>query len=746
MDEPDWPREGERLRRTSVLVPEFTQEEAARHSQAIFEQDLPSMLQRGPKLPWETGIMATIFGNGDPLGLPSLPVVAAAEISDMLAPTRPEEEQEEDPLPMPSNLPVYSKHIKALTDRDYDAATALLWTRALSRWLAIIQSSSYESSVGKHVDALLEKKDRDSAMQCIRDACGVRSPRTVLKRAQDLESFIRYRGEDGWWPLDETDLINYLEWCQKKDKSKLTGKNLKHSVKFFRHVMGAHFDEEEVLGPVFTGRASRIGATKEVRSQARALTVEEVLKLEEVVVRGRNTLDRYFAGCLLFCLYSRARWSDIGNVDRIEWDVTEVEGEPFGFIETRTRITKTSTTEEKKILWMPFVAPIVGLGPQPWGLAWAEVLKELRFNLDHSPYGPICRAPCADGSFSKRSVSTPEASGLLADFLKVKDEKMHSHSLKTTTLVWAARFGLSDRSRAILGHHSIKDQSMACYSRDLLTGPTRELCAMLLNIKTGRFKPDSTRSGWLAPKLDRLHIPQGSKTPKKPGGVAPQTPWFRPADMGDVFGEQEIFGDLSDLPPGDGKDDDLVIPPFWEEIPAAQPSNQSQPEGEEGEVGREVEPEKDEDIENLKVFMAGRWPGSEEEDQAAADFNFELIDEATGDEFVDTASSEDDDIEDCSDSEAEEDFYNSQNVRTEDIPMAVPGDLIQNNKSKMLHKASDDKWKTLCGLTVGNSTHLPHGSRFKWPLCSRCFKESNDSKDGGLVGALDAAKRRRLAP
>ena len=100
----------------------------------------------------------------------------------------------------------------------------------------------------------------------------------------------------------------------------------------------------------------------------------------------------------------------------------------------------------------------------------------------------------------------------------------------------------------------------------------------------------------------------------------------------------------------------------------------------------------------------------------------------------------------CSDSEAEEDFYNSQNVRTEDIPMAVPGDLIQNNKSKMLHKASDDKWKTLCGLTVGNSTHLPHGSRFKWPLCSRCFKESNDSKDGGLVGALDAAKRRRLAP
>ena len=744
MDESmDEPSEDGRPKKTAIRIPKFTQEEAARHTQAIFEQDLPSMLQRGPKLPWETGIMATIFGNGDPLGLPSLPVVAAAEISEMLAPTRREEE-EEDPLPMPASLPVYSKHIKALTDRDYDAATALLWTRALSRWLAIIQSSSYESAVGKHVDALLDKKDRDSAMQCIRDACGVRSPRTVLKRAQDLESFIRYRGEDGWWPLDETDLINYLEWCQKKDKSKLTGKNLKHSLKFFRHVMGAHFDEEEVLGPVFTGRASRIGATKEARSQARALKVDEVLKLEEVVVRGRNTLDRYFAGCLLFCLYSRARWSDIGNVDMIEWDVTEVENEPFGFIETRTRITKTSTTEEKKILWMPFVAPIVGLGPQPWGLAWAEVLKELGFDLNHTPYGPICRAPCADGSFSKRSVSTSEASGLLADFLKVKDEKMHSHSLKSTTLIWAARFGLSDRSRAILGHHSIKDQSMACYSRDLLTGPTRELCAMLLNIKTGRFKPDSTRSGWLAPRLDRLHVPQSSRTPKTPGAAAPQTPWYRPADMGDVFGEQEIFGDLSDLLREEGKEDDVSIAPFWEEIPAAQPSAPSQPEVEE--ENQESGPKKDEDIENLKEFMAGRWPGREAEDQAAADFNFELIDEITGDEFVDTASSDADNIEDWSDSEAEEDFYNSQNVRTEDIPMAVPGNLIQNNKSKMLHKASDDKWKTLCGLTVGNSTHLPRGSRFKWPLCSRCFKEGVDPKDAGLVSALDAAKRRRLAP
>lgn len=682
--------------------------------------------------------MATIFGEGDPYGLPSLPVVAAPDVGGM-AEIKSNEVEEDEPTALPANMPVYSKHIKALTDRDYDASIALTWTRALATWLAIIQSSSYQSSVGRHVEHLLEQKDRESALQCIRDACGVRSPKTALKRAQDLQSFIRYRGHEGWWPLDETDLINYLEWCQRQKKSKITGKNLKHSLKFFRYVMGAHFDEEEVLGPVFVGRASRIGATKEARVQARALTVEEVEKLEEAVVKGQNPIDRYFAGCLLFCLYSRARWSGIANVDSIEWDVADVGKEKYGFVETRTRITKTSTTEEKKTMWMPFVAPINGLGPFPWGLAWKEVLESLGFNLMHRPFGPICRAPCANGDFSKRSVSTAEASDLLTDFLKVKGEKMTSHSLKTTTLVWAARFGLSDRSRAILGHHSIKDQSMACYSRDLLTGPTRELCAMLLNIKNGKFKPDSTRSGWLASRLDRLQFPAGPGTPGTPASRVPQTPWHRPVDMAEVFGDQDetletLFGDLSGLDKVNVEEDQCLSERSRDEIPAAQPSVAS---------WEEVEPtgqmEEDPDIAKLKTFMSGAWPGPDEEEM-------EELDEMTGDEFVDTASSGTDDGDVDSETDGEEAFYESQDVGHRDIPVAVPGNLVQNHNSKMLHKVADgDRWKLQCGASVGNTIHLPNGSRFHWPLCARCFKDNNEQSKG-LAESLETAKRRRVAP
>ena len=85
------------------------------------------------------------------------------------------------------------------------------------------------------------------------------------------------------------------------------------------------------------------------------------------------------------------------------------------------------------------------------------------------------RASNADGTFTKRPLSTSEASDMLNDFLEIMgtDDETTSHSLKSTTLVWCARYGLGDKERAMLGHHAIKENSMACYSRDLLAGPRR---------------------------------------------------------------------------------------------------------------------------------------------------------------------------------------------------------------------------------------------------------------------------------
>ena len=71
----------------------------------------------------------------------------------------------------------------------------------------------------------------------------------------------------------------------------------------------------------------------------------------------------------------------------------------------------------------------------------------------------------------------------------------------------------------MLGHHAIKDKSLACYSRDLLSRPLRDLCAMLLNIRRGYYNPDGTRSGYMK-EVQEVHM---GKTATR-AGEAPHSP------------------------------------------------------------------------------------------------------------------------------------------------------------------------------------------------------------------------------
>ena len=83
-------------------------------------------------------------------------------------------------------------------------------------------------------------------------------------------------------------------------------------------------------------------------------------------------------------------------------------------------------------MYMPFVAPVVGLLESSWGMAWKNVLERLGFEIEHRPFGPLCRAPKPDGSFIKRSITTAEALAMLAGYLEVKGERMTSHSMQAT--------------------------------------------------------------------------------------------------------------------------------------------------------------------------------------------------------------------------------------------------------------------------------------------------------------------------
>ena len=134
-----------------------------------------------------------------------------------------------------------------------------------------------------------------------------------------------------------------------------------HAMKFFKYIMGAHFDIDEVFGPLPKGRVSRVLAARDPTEQARPLTVAEVCKLEIMLETVADRLDQYYIGCHLYALYSRSRWSDMANMQSFGFDIIDTEEGPFGFVEGKTRIRKTSAHAERKAMYMPYVAPITGV-------------------------------------------------------------------------------------------------------------------------------------------------------------------------------------------------------------------------------------------------------------------------------------------------------------------------------------------------------------------------------------------------
>eukprot|EP00435_Cladocopium_sp_Y103_P049546 s482_g15.t1 len=274
-----------------------------------------------------------------------------------------------------------------------------------------------------------------------------------------------------------------------------------------------------------------------------------------------------------------------------------------------------------------------------------------------------------------------------------------SHSLKATTLVWAARYGLDDKVRSILGHHSLKENSMACYSRDLLAKPLRDLCGMLHNIKEGRFMPDGTRSGWMSSAQVDLRLDRAKDR--------------RPEDKMDTEVKSMVDSasivDEGDFQEGSGFD---PANPF-NEVP----------------------------IEQEWELPQAEEPPTPRDDEDRPDGGEEFVGSASSDGGSETAELESD--------LDEESFLKSQQVlHGGGIAKAVEGNLMQNKRSKMLHKRNEDPHNRLqpitqCGLHGESFSCLPDGSTFEWPKCSKCFRgEANASKE--LVDVVNAGKRRRL--
>ena len=145
------------------------------------------------------------------------------------------------------------------------------------------------------------------------------------------------------------------------------------------------------------------------------LSVREVYALESFLSNEKNLIvDRFDAGCFLFALFSRSRWSDLRCVYGYAPDILEVEGKITGYLEYKTRSHKTARLVQKPRSFHAASGPSLGGRKDAVGLRKVSKLPE-RHTFHNIPSLP---APTEDGRWTNRSLtSTLEAKKWLLSVL-----------------------------------------------------------------------------------------------------------------------------------------------------------------------------------------------------------------------------------------------------------------------------------------------------------------------------------------
>ena len=131
--------------------------------------------------------------------------------------------------------------------------------------------------------------------------------------------------------------------------------------------------------------------------------------------------------------------------------------------------------------------------------SWISNRKSCSLQTAGLVQGALVPAPSIGDhvSWLQRPLSPGEVTNILKGFLACSDGNLSSHSLKATTLSWAAKAEVPRDQRKILGRHSAAiEGSDSFYSRDMSIGPVNSLQKVLALIRDGIFHPDASRANY----------------------------------------------------------------------------------------------------------------------------------------------------------------------------------------------------------------------------------------------------------
>ena len=461
-----------------------------------------------PKMPWETDFWEAFFdptisafdqltkGVKRPMPYPMV------DAKDSVAEVEVERRVASKPFPAVKS---FLKHIKDVSEKSWQEERDAIWEMAIRRWVALLSSWDPDSAMLVH--AVQQQESFKDKAQILVDVFFNKAPQTLMKRVNSLSKLCGTLAEQGTqFPCDEDTFYKFIKHESQRGAPSSRLKAFFESVVFSRHVLGIECLQRLIDSRRCLGAVSQKSLT--CPRQATPFSVPQLRRLHEVLRDGDEIWDRAMAGMVLFCTYSRARWSDAQHAEELMEDRDSQH--VLHFLEVKSAVHKTARSFHLRHMFLPLAAPTVGVTEDSWGEQWIQVRQTLQItDLKHYPLMP---APDASLEPTKRPISTQEAKQWMVYLLGselVGSARLSSHSCKCTCLSYMAKRGASFEDRLILGYHANRLRVGLTYSRDSSARPLAMLSHVLMEIRKGIFEPDASRSGRLradAIPLDRVNF------------------------------------------------------------------------------------------------------------------------------------------------------------------------------------------------------------------------------------------------
>ena len=339
-------------------------------------------------------------------------------------------------------------------------------------------------------------------------ACFARKATSTLsKRFYALNKYVNFCCRNGhqFFPVRESVVFTYLGALNADEKtSPSAGRSLLEAIRFSMGVLGLRGDLADLGTTRVDGLSIELAKRAGPIRQAPALTVQQVMQLEKLVASTEDLRDAAIFGGMLVLMYACGRFSDgqrainmILDGDLETLDPAALGGQ--GFLELQVLGHKGARSDVLRRTFLPLVAPIYTLAGVDWFKAWIQARNALELTTSGKLNKPFLCRFSPSGAALDQELTSPECSLLLNRALKVDEKSEHavrSHSLKATPLAWCCKHGVDLATRRLLGHHlDPSSKSAETYACDSMAPAVRTLETVLNDIKSGKFRPDESRSG-----------------------------------------------------------------------------------------------------------------------------------------------------------------------------------------------------------------------------------------------------------